>query len=523
MRRLAAATRQTAPALLLAAIGAGISLVASGGGWWGMLIAAAILAFALWHWAGVAAGRVSGWFVRVAPDRRVSAWDGQVAAIADKPTLTNADYDLLVGYFAAGVMAYRSPGCALVTYPGVPGTRGLRVEGLEGFARTAPLLAAWVCRRGDIIPLPDGTRFDAFDHLIRGFRSGLDAASPEYWGRICDLDQRIVEAGDIALVAWLLRERLRAALPSATQAGLMDWLGEATQRRIYGGNWHLFCAMAGLVREAWGMPRDAAARRHYAEFKKCYVGGGWFSDGVNGNIDFYNAWQMHYFLPLMDRVDPDLDRDFIRGALRDFADSFIYFFTRDGFPMFGRSACYRMALPAPLVFASGLDSDPFPAGLARHALDAVWSHFIRRGGVAAGQVTQGYEGPQPDLLENYSGRGSCHWALRSLVAAYLQSPEEAIWRAAPEPFPVEVGSFDMLVADGRLRVVGDRATGVVEVFPQRDGLLDSAPYHPQTTIWRIAEMLLGRPFRPANHAAKYRRRSYRSDTPFCRTGTRNGG
>uniref|UniRef100_UPI0022EB6BE9 DUF2264 domain-containing protein n=1 Tax=Falsiroseomonas oryzae TaxID=2766473 RepID=UPI0022EB6BE9 len=492
-------------------------LLAAGPGVWAWGGALALAGLAALHVAGTAAGAVDGWFRRVKPAPALLALDARLAAeFGGRAALANEDYDRLVGYFAAGVLAYRSPGCALVHYPGVPGTRGWRSEGVEGFARVAPLLAAWVETRGDAVPLPDGTRFDAFGHLVAGLTAGSDPASPEYWGAPVDLDQRIVEAGDIAHVAWILRDRLRAAMPAVAQAALLDWLAQAAARRIYGGNWHLFPLVAGLAREAWGMPPDPATRAHYAAFRACHLGGGWFSDGPGGRVDFYNAWQMHHFLQLAAEMDPTLDPGFPEAALADFARSYVHLFAPAGFPIFGRSACYRTALPAPLVLSAGLPGDAFPAGLARRALDAAWSHFVARGAVAAGGLSQGYEGADPALLENYSGRGSCHWGLRSLTAAYRQPPGTGIWAAAPEPLPVERGAYDVAIAPAGLRVTGDPATRRVEVFVLRNAGAPDHPLERPGLARRLAEVLLRRPLRPANLAAKYGRRSYRSDRPFCR-------
>jgi hypothetical protein len=514
MHRLARAFRRSLPGLLASALVAALGLLLLGPGPAGFGIAALALGAGLFHVLSRAVGSVEGWFRRVPPAPALLALDPALAAeLGGRAALSSADYDRLVGYFAAGLRAYRSPGCALVFYPGVPGTRGLRVEGLEGFARTAPLLAAWVTTRGDAIPLPDGTVFDAFGHLVAGLRAGTDPASPEYWGVAEDLDQRIVEAGDIALVAWMLRDRLRAALPASAQADLLAWLGQAQARRIYGGNWHLFCVAIGLAREAWGAPAAAATRAHYRAFKETHLGEGWFSDG--GEVDHYNAWQMHYFLYFLARMDPTLDRDFITGALRRFAPVYAHFFAPQGFPIFGRSACYRMAVPTPLVLAASLPDPPLPPGQARRALDAIWSHFIARGALVAGTVTQGYEGPRPELLENYSGRGSCLWALRSLTAAYWQPPEAPIWTAPPEPLPVEHASYDLTIAAAGLRVIGDRAAGTVEVRPLRNAGAAEQPFRPLGPLRGLAQAALRRPLRPANYGAKYGRPAYRSDRPFC--------
>ena len=511
--------RRAAPvalsALLVAIAIAALGLILPDLAWVALGIAAAIVIFASIWLLGRMLGAVDGWFHRVGPAPALLALDeGLRADLGDRPLLANADYDRLVAYLAAGVRQYRSAGCAHILYPGVPGAYGKRVEGMEGFSRTAPLLAAWISTRGDLIALPDGTMFDAFGHVAAGLQAGTTTSSAEYWGDAEDYDLRIVEAGDIALVAWMLRDRLRAALPGHAQEALLRWLANAQARRIYGGgNWHLFCVSIGLSLEAWGVAHDPATRRHYDVFKESHRGGGWFTDG--GRVDHYNAWQMHYFLPFLARMDPLLDVGFIEAALRDFARDYVHLFAPRGFPIFGRSACYRMAVPTPLVMAAGLSHDPFPAGVARRALDAVWTHFIGRGALSAGAVTQGYHGDQPELLENYSGRGSSHWALRSLTAAYFQARTAPIWTAAPEPLPVERASYDLTFEPAGLRVIGDREKGTVEVRPLANDAAPQTPFERMGLFRRIAQVLLRRPLRLANTHAKYDWPAYRSDRPFC--------
>lgn len=501
---------------LLAALGV-ILLAPLLTGWpWAIPIILAAMAFALWRWGSAVVGSVDGWFHRVRPAVVFDALDPAIKAeLGARPALSNAEYDRIVGYLAAGIDAYRSRGCALVLYPGVPGTRGVRVEGLEGFARTAPLLAAWVRTRGDIIPLPDGGQFDAFAHLVAGLTAGTHPDGPEYWGAIGDLDQRIIESTDIGLTAWMLRDRLRTSLPETAQTALLDWLGAVEGKRLYGGNWHLCPMLAGLVREAWGIPATPRTGEHRAEFLRYAVGDGWFGDGPNGTIDHYNAWQMHYVLHFAAQIAPHLDRGEAAAALRDFAPGYSHFFTPRGFPIFGRSACYRMAVPTPLVLAAALPEPPLSPGRARRALDAVWSHFIAHDALQAGTVTQGYESVQPELLENYSGRGSPLWAVRSLVAAYWQQPDGPIWTATPEKLPVEQGDFDLTLAGPQLRVIGDSARGRVEVRPLRNAGNGKPAMVPLSMGRRVSQALLRRPLREANYAAKYRRESYRSDQPFC--------
>ena len=89
-------------------------------------------------------------------------------------------------------MTHASPSGALELYRGLPGRNGYRVSGLEGFARTAPLFAAWVASgRPQQVALTKGAAsVDLVEWLRRGLVAGSDPRSVDYWGNMSSGDQR---------------------------------------------------------------------------------------------------------------------------------------------------------------------------------------------------------------------------------------------------------------------------------------------------------------------------------------------
>src|SRR5262249_59787382 len=61
---------------------------------------------------------------------------------------------------------------------------GYSMSGLEGFARTAPLFAAWLYsgRRQEIIDEQTGKSYAIVTILQQGLLAGTDPSSPNYWG-----------------------------------------------------------------------------------------------------------------------------------------------------------------------------------------------------------------------------------------------------------------------------------------------------------------------------------------------------
>jgi hypothetical protein len=425
-------------------------------------------------------------------------------------------YASLFRYFMTGFAARRSALGAGADYAGMDSYNGPAMDRLEGFSRVAPLVAAWLHGGRDAaIDLPGGESLDLVAVLKSGLLAGTDPASPEYWGGIKHWGQAIVEAADIALALWLSRDVLWNALAAHERQRIGDWLIQVNGRRLPDNNWHLFVVQTNAVLASLEMPYDAAAlQTHYERSKSFYRGNGWFTDGELDDapgFDYYNAWGFHYQLQWLRRILPEFDSQFIDGALREFVAVYRYFIGPAGFPMMGRSTCYRMAAPVPLVFAQERHPDVVSAGQARRALDVIWRHFISRGALRRGNVTQGYFRTDARVIESYSGPASCLWSLRSLVAAFALPDNSDFWQSPPEPLPVELGDYRIEVAPPGWTIVGNQASGTVTLLTGHKGF-------PPLAAMSQGEKLLGlffeKPPRPKNIPAKYCREKYVSTSPY---------
>ncbi|HEV7264443.1 MAG TPA: DUF2264 domain-containing protein [Falsiroseomonas sp.] len=427
-------------------------------------------------------------------------------------------YDALFRYLVAGWATYRTPDGAGALYPGLPNHYDRTTDRLEGFSRMVPLWGAWCASgRDSRILLPDGRQVSLPDAFARGLLAGTDRAAASYWGDIrSDNDQRIVEAADVALALWLFRDTVWQNLPAAKRAAVVEWLSQLEGRAGLDNNWHLFFVLVDRVLTALGQPaRIRDARERFERVKHFHLGDGWFTDGPGGRVDFYNAWGFHYALTWIDRIDPEWDPAFIGACQAAFLASYRHLIGPAGLPIMGRSIPYRIAASAPLVAGHSPHPGIVRAGEARRALDATWCYFIQRGALRHGAVTQGYFGPDARIVDRYSGPASSLWSLRSLVMAFHTPPAQGLWRAASEPLPVEMGDFDMTIAGGRWRILGERAALriTIEVLGNPEGAApDLEPYGRMQLLHNIA---YGEPPRPHSLAAKYGRRTYASDRPFC--------
>lgn len=460
---------------------------------------------------------VPGWNEQVEIDSRFKNIDNNIKQVFSKDSLVEQDFKELFNYFVEGIDAYHRKGSATVDYPGVPGSRGRFVEGIEGFARCAPLLASWLYSgRDEKIVLSNGKIFEIDEYVKKAMSAGTAPEHPAYWGRIQDYDQRAVEAGDIAVTYKLLKTRYPHAFSDSDHKNIRNWLSQINKVKLYGGNWCLFTLIINCVLSDDEPCYEKQMTEAYEEFKSFHVGDGWFGDGKGGIADFYNAWQFYYFLFWFNKFKPDYDIDFIKTAVSEFSSSYIYFFSTEGFPIFGRSLSYRTALPVPLIVDTLINGNNSQS--ARRALEVTWSHFVKNDALRGGTLTQGYYGSQPFLMENYSGRGSSLWGIRSLTMAFLNPSDSNFWTCMPEKLPIEKGDYDVTINGPQFRLIGKRETKQVKLI--RTPVFQNSKSNQKITgigfLRNSLQTILRRPLRPDNLHIKYGREEYLSDEFFCK-------
>jgi hypothetical protein len=426
-------------------------------------------------------------------------------------------YENLFRYFLEGFENHRSGQGARAWYPGLPSRHGASIDGLEGFSRSAPLWGAWVrSGRPRTVVLSTGGTLDLAGTFRRGLLAGTDPASPEYWGAVRDRDQRIVEAADVALSLWLFRASVWDELREPEQERVDSWLRQVHGKDVWDNNWHLFPVLVDAVQRSLGREGDpAGAARHYARLTTFHRGEGWFSDGPGEVFDYYNAWGIHYGLAWLGRIDPSRDPEFLATVRSKFLAGYRYLIGPSGFPVLGRSVCYRIAVPAPLVFGQETDPQVVSPGEARRGLDVIWSYFATRGALHGGNVTQGYFGADARVLENYAGPASGLWSTRSLIAAFSLPEDSAFWRTPGAALPVEEASYQLDLVPPGWRLTGDRGTGVIRIEVLANRAAEDEPLEEPGVFDQIVGGLLRTPRRPGNRKAGYGRRFYSSDHPFC--------
>jgi hypothetical protein len=484
---------------------------------WSALAAAALIFLALSH--PKLQHRLSRSWIVYRDPAPVGIDEVRVRALMLSAAPIETRFEGLFQYFAAGFVRHVAPGNARVQYGGAGSGAGPDMDGLEGFSRTAPLLAAWIYSgRVRTAPAANGaTSLDVIALLRSGILTGVNRESRDYWGDVGSRDQRIVEAADVARVLWLTREYIWRTLSNDERIEVRAWLLNAANQLTPLTNWMLFPVVINLTLASLDGERESPllrARAHeiFSRYKQLYLDHGWFNDPPHG-VDFYNTWGIPYELFWIHTLDPTFDSPFIPEALRQSADLTQHLISPRGIPILGRSVCYRTAVPVPLIAATLIEGESFPPGRAIHALDMVWQYFIAHDSLRDGALTQGYFTADLRLLDTYSGTGSCHWGLRSLVLALMHPANDAFWNATAQPLPVEISDYRLELPRLGWIVEGKQENGeIVITVPRNPGRITSID--DQSGWMKLAELLIGKPVRPPNTAVKYDSRYYSSATPF---------
>ncbi len=390
-------------------------------------------------------------------------------------------------------------------YPGRPSQQTCRVDALEGASRTLPTLAAWLHSQENNnhkIKTLSGTSIDVARILRLAFLAGTDLKHNGYWGNLHDYDQRICESADLALALWLSKKWVWDEFSTSQKEQVSHWFKQVNGCKTVDNNWHLFPLTVQMVLKSL-TGEDLICHEKYHRVKEFYVGDGWFRDGAKGNYDYYNAWGFHYSLYWIDQINPGFDATFVRESLSQYANHYRYFFTSEGLPLFGRSACYRLAAAGPLVAAVEYGNSDVSLGQAKRAFATSLRYFISNGALKNGAPTQGVFSDDTRLVDNYSGPASSFWSLRAINMALYNGDKVGLWQAQEERLEIEKEDFEFEIDAIEAKVIGVKKTNEVVVIFKSDYTQQQTPTSrrllKQSWVDKVMEMGLGRAKRPKNN------------------------
>ena len=301
-----------------------------------------------------------------------------------------------------------------------------RVIELEAFAR--PL---W-----GLVPFWYGGGHEPFfeKQYLEGLIAGPDPQSPGFWGDCSDYDQRFVEMAPIAFGLMAVPDILWNPLPEDAKDRLASWLYQINDHEMSRCNWYFFRIIVNTALKAIGKPYSQPRLESDSAFiESCYIGNGWYKDGVSGRTDYYSAFAMHYY-PLLLAAFADREWDTTKARASLFADDFIYWFAETGEAIpYGRSLTYRFAQSAFWSAFAFLADDP-KIGICKGIIEKNIRYWLGKDIFDSNILSVGYGYPNLTMAERYNAPGSPYWSLKAFL--FLALPDNhTFWKAESLPLP----------------------------------------------------------------------------------------
>jgi hypothetical protein len=263
----------------------------------------------------------------------------------------------------------------------------------------------------------------------------------------------------LVLALEIAREFLWEPFSQKEKEQVAHWFSSVRGTKLHPNN-HLFfgvLTLSFLGKEGFGQKTDAPQISQWLDtLETMAIGNGWFRDGSNQTVDYYNAYAFHYYGLWWGRLfgqnDPTRTKRW-QNFTREFLPDYSHFFAASGENVpFGRSLTYRFNAVAPFALAELCECSPLPHGQSRRIssknLHFFWSHPIQQ---SQGLLSLGWIDEFIPLTERYSCGGSPYWAAKGL-SALLLPPSSPFWQEPEQPLPSEISDFSKPLPQAELVV-----------------------------------------------------------------------
>ncbi|MCL2692406.1 MAG: DUF2264 domain-containing protein [Rikenellaceae bacterium] len=324
--------------------------------------------------------------------------------------------------------------------------RDARVAYMEAFGRLMAGIAPWLALPDD--DTPEGVRRKQIrDWALASYAHSVDPESADYllW---TGPQQRLVDAAYIAQSFIHARQALWEPLDEKTKQRYIEKFQSLRAVVAPYNNWLLFRAIVDSFLLMIGEQHDAfAIDLTVRKIGEWYLSDGWYSDGSEFALDYYNSFVIHpMLLDVVEilaanrrrtPVDPDL-------ALRRMQRYNILLermiSPEATFPLLGRSIHYRMGVFQTLALSAwkyGLP-EPLTNGQVRNALTAVMKRMFSVEGnfTEQGFLSLGLVGYQPDIADYYTNTGSEYITATVFLPLGLPADHD-FWTAEPQEWTTQ--------------------------------------------------------------------------------------
>jgi hypothetical protein len=305
------------------------------------------------------------------------------------------------------------------TNEGLNSGKRKEVSHLEALGRSFCGIAPWLNLGAD--ETPEGKlRGEYIGLCAQAIANAVNPESPDYMRFDAPGGQPLVDAAFFAHGLLRSKEQVWPRLDSLTQQRIVKEL--KASRRIKPGqsNWLLFSAMveAALLEftgECDMKPVSYAIQKH----QEWYKGDGWYGDGANFHLDYYNSYVIQPMLLDIVRLLKERGKeggdlyDIVLKRFQRYAAQQERLISPEGaYPMLGRSSAYRFGCFQALSQAALQNILPkeVQPSQVRCALTAVIKRQISAKNTfdAEGWLRLGFYGHQPQVAESYVSTGSLY-------------------------------------------------------------------------------------------------------------------
>ena len=322
--------------------------------------------------------------------------------------------------------------------------RDTKVAYLETFARLMAGISPWLALLDD--GTPEGKqRKQLHEWAIQAYKNAVDPNSPDKITWLTNTSQPLCDASYLVESFMRAPEATWGQLDEVTKKRYIEGLKSLRTIRPAYNNWLLFRAMVEVFFMSIGEDVDEYALSvGLQKMSEWYLSDGWYSDGPEYAMDYYNSYVMH---PMMVEVvemckkhkfSTPISLDLAVKRMNRFNTILERFISPEGaYPAVGRSVIYRMGAFQTLAMSAwkyGLPKD-LTNGSVRSALTCVMKRMFAVDGNFddKGYLRLGFAGHQPNLANYYSNNGSLY--MTSLVFMPLGLPaDHPFWTAPAEPW-----------------------------------------------------------------------------------------
>lgn len=352
--------------------------------------------------------------------------------IASNPLRTKADLALAFQQLVKPLVPRYSEGRARLQLTGSGAGYSTDVAEMEGFSRILWGLVPYLAGGGTDEPF--------LQLIVQGIDNGTNPEHSEYWGKVGDYDQRLVEMASMGFSLALVPDQIWGRLSTESQQRFYEWLSQINRHPAYDCNWLFFQVLVNIGFRKLGLPVDEArTEANLQRIEQFYLEEGWYADGVGGHSDYYVPFAIQYYAllyaKLMKTEDPQRAERFQQRAGL-FAEQFIHWFAGEGQAIpYGRSMAYRYSQGAFWGAMAFAEDETYSYGVLKGLFLRHLRWWFQQPIFASdGIMTVGYAYPNLIMAENYNAPGSVYWAMKAFLPLALPD-DHPFWQAEEESLP----------------------------------------------------------------------------------------